>query len=127
MSTSALRARYLTDSVSTASPSRLLVMLYDRLCLDLDKALTAIASGEREAASVALVHAQDIVLELRGSLKLDEWAGARGLADLYTFMTSELMRANLQQDAGRVRAVLALVEPLREAWRQAAEVAADER
>lgn len=34
MTSPALRNRYLNDSVSTASPGRLLVMLYDRLVLD---------------------------------------------------------------------------------------------
>ena len=38
MTTAALRARYLGDSVQTASPQRLLVMAYDRLALDLVRA-----------------------------------------------------------------------------------------
>ncbi len=32
----ALRARYMGDTVATASPQQLLVMLYDRLALDLE-------------------------------------------------------------------------------------------
>ncbi len=38
MSAAALRARYLGDAVATASPQQLLVMLYDRLALDLERA-----------------------------------------------------------------------------------------
>ena len=43
MSAASLRARYLGDSVATRSPQQLLVMLYDRLALDLERA----AEGRR--------------------------------------------------------------------------------
>lgn len=119
MSTPALRLRYLTDSITTASPARLVVMLYDRLCLDLERAEVALAAADRESASAALVHAQEIVLELRTSLRVaDGWDGARELADIYTFLVTELMRANVKQDAGRVAGCLATVVPLRDAWRE---------
>jgi flagellar protein FliS len=35
--TPAMRERYLADSISTASPAKLLVMLFDRLVLDLTR------------------------------------------------------------------------------------------
>src|SRR4028118_81970 len=80
MSTASLRARYLGDTVTTAPPQRLRVMLYDRwgpapppprhlpataptpppqrrlvmlyyrLALDLERAGTALAAGDRRAA-----------------------------------------------------------------------------
>ena len=39
------RLRYVTDSVETASPARLLVQLYDRLVLDLNRGEQAMAAG----------------------------------------------------------------------------------
>jgi phosphoenolpyruvate synthase/pyruvate phosphate dikinase len=39
MSAASLRARYLGDAVATASPQQVLVMLYDRLALDLERAM----------------------------------------------------------------------------------------
>jgi flagellar secretion chaperone FliS len=116
---STFHQRYLTDSVGTASPGRLLVMLYDRLSLDLERGAAALREHNREAASNALVHAQDILLELRASLRLDQWDGAQQLADLYSFLIAELMRANTRQDADAVTACLRVVEPLRDAWREA--------
>jgi flagellar secretion chaperone FliS len=110
--------RYLDDSVTTASPGRLLVMLYDRLCLDLERAAVAVADGDRERAGTALLHAQDILLELRGTLRLDAWPGAQGLADVYSFLLSELLRANVRQDGALVAACLAVVTPLRDTWRE---------
>ncbi|MGY1592782.1 flagellar export chaperone FliS [Geodermatophilus sp. SYSU D00708] len=121
MSTASLRARYLGDTVTTASPQRLLVMLYDRLALDLERASGALATGDREQAGEQLQHAQEIVLELRTSLKVDAWEGGPRLAALYTWLLGELVQANVKGDRNRVASCLQVVEPLRDAWRQAAE------
>ncbi|HWG98650.1 MAG TPA: flagellar export chaperone FliS [Pilimelia sp.] len=114
------RERYLADSIATASPARLLVMLYDRLVLDLSRAEAALAAGDTAEGSTQLLHAQEIVIELRASLNLDAWEGAPGLAQLYGFLLTELVNANVRRDAARVAAARALVEPLRDAWREAA-------
>jgi flagellar secretion chaperone FliS len=116
----AVRERYLADSISTASPAKLLIMLYDRLVLDLNRGEQALIDGDRGEASQQLMHAQDIVMELRTSLDLDAWEGAAGLANIYVFMLTELMQANITADAARVAACRELVEPLRDAWREAA-------
>ncbi|WP_344137000.1 flagellar export chaperone FliS, partial [Luedemannella flava] len=119
MAHSALRARYLSDSVNTASPGHLLTMLYDRLVLDLAQAEQALRAGDRETGTPLLLHAQDIVMELRVTLDTDSWPGAAGLASIYGFLVTELVGANIKGDADRVAACLGLVEPLRDAWREA--------
>lgn len=116
----AQRARFLDEAVATASPVRLVTMLYDRLLLDLSRGADAQTAGDRATANVHLLHAQEIVLELAGSLRQDGWSGAAGLASLYTFVHSELVRANVSGDASRTVAVRGLLEPLAEAWRAAA-------
>jgi flagellar protein FliS len=116
----AARTAYVRDAVTTASPGKLLCMLYDRLVRDLVTAEAAISASDLTRASTELMHAQQIVLELRTSLDLSAWDGAAGLADLYTFLHAELVTANLRKDAGRVRGCLEIVEPLAEAWRAAA-------
>jgi flagellar secretion chaperone FliS len=120
MSTASLRARYLGDSIATASPQQLLVMLYDRLALDLERGEEALAEGDRERAREQLLHAQEIVIELRGSLRVDVWEGGPRLAALYGWVLGELIQANLKGDVRRVRDCRRIVEPLRDAWRQAA-------
>lgn len=116
----ALRERYLADSIATASPAKLLTMLYDRLVLDLNRGEEALRAGDRNTASQQLIHAQDIVLELRTSLNMDVWDGADRLAQIYTFLLTELIGANIKADADRVASCRRLVEPLRDAWREAA-------
>ena len=125
MSSPALRDRYLADSVNTASPGKLLVMLYDRLVLDLAQGEEAVRAGDRGRSAERLTHAQEIILELRTTLDLDAWDGAPGLANLYGFLLTELIGANVGRDADRIAACRALVEPLRDAWREAAALAAD--
>ncbi len=117
------RLRYVTDSVETASPARLLVQLYDRLVLDLTRGEQALTRGDRSAASEQILHAQDIITELHATLQVDAWSGAAALSQIYTFCLGELIRANIDRDAGRVGAVRGLLEPLRDSWRVAAETA----
>jgi flagellar protein FliS len=120
MTSPALRSRYLTDSVSTASPARLLVMLYDRLVLDLAHAEVALRGGDREGSSARVQHAQEIIIELRNSLDLTSWDGAENLAQIYDFLLTELLGANVAGDADRIATSKDLVVPLAEAWREAA-------
>ena len=120
MSTASLRSRYLGDSVATASPQRILVMLYDRLVLDLERAEMALDTGDRTEAAAQIQHAQDIVFELRESLRVDAWEGGPRLAALYSWMITELVQAGVKRDRNRVTACRQIAEPLRNAWRQAA-------
>src|SRR3954470_12776980 len=120
MSTASLRARYLSDRIATASPQQLLVMLYDRLALDLERGEGALTRGDRDAASEQLQHAQEIVLELRASLNVEVWDGGPRLPALYAWLITELIQANLKGDLPRVRDCRQVVEPLRDAWREAA-------
>jgi flagellar protein FliS len=116
----AMRARYLADSISTASPARLLVMLYDRLVLDVVGGEEAIRAGDRATASDRLMHAQDIISELLTTLDVTAWEGADGLAALYRFLLQQLVQANIKQDAAIAGSCRELIEPLRDAWREAA-------
>ena len=120
MSAASLRARYMGDTVTTASPQRLLVMLYDRLALDLERGQAALIAGDRDAASDQLQHAQEIVMELQSSLKVELWDGGPRLAALYTWLLTELIAANVKGDLRRIADCRKIVEPLRDAWREAA-------
>jgi flagellar secretion chaperone FliS len=120
--TTMLRSRYVSDSVETMSPARLLVALYDRLVLDLDRADAAIVANDIAGAHHALVHAQDIVSELLNTLDLDAWPAAAQLASVYEYVIEQLIKANVHKDGGIVAECREIIEPLRDAWRQAAGV-----
>ena len=116
----ALRSRYAREAASTASPARLVTMLFDRLVRDLLLAEAALEARDVPTTHNELMHAQAVVAELRSSLDLDAWEGAPGLAALYDWLLSELVEANVGKDAAKVVACRELVEPLRDAWHEAA-------
>jgi flagellar protein FliS len=114
------RAAYLDASIATASPARLLVMLFDRLVLDVQRGLDAQHVGDLEETHRHLTHAQDIVMELQTSLRADEFTGGRDLAALYGYLHRQLVQANIRKDASITGEVLTLVTDLSDAWREAA-------
>lgn len=116
----AQRNQYLADSVLSAPPARLLTMLYDRLLLDLGRAEAAQQSANWPVATENLLHAQAIVTELSSSLKTDAWDGADGLLGVYNYVSTALINANIQRDAALTREAIELLEPLRQAWHDAA-------
>jgi flagellar protein FliS len=121
MNYAAVRSRYVDDTVATASPAKLLMMLYDRLVLDLERAEAGQRAGDRAEGGVHLTHAQDIVSELAATLDVTAWDGAKQLMSVYTFLLTELVGANVSGDADRTAACRDLVLPLRDAWHQAAQ------
>jgi len=114
------RNQYLADSVLSAPPARLLTMLYDRLLLDLGRAENAQESANWPVASENLLHGQAIIAELISSLKTDAWDGADGLLGLYNYAFTALVNANIQRDPALTREAIELLEPLRQAWHEAA-------
>ncbi|POH73839.1 flagellar export chaperone FliS [Arthrobacter glacialis] len=117
--TKALNA-YQRDAILSAPPARLLTMLFDRLLLDLARAETAQNAEDWETASENLLHAQDIISELSGSLKPELWDGADQLLGVYNYAGSTLLQANIQRDRLLTQECIALLEPLRLAWHEAA-------
>jgi len=61
MNPTMLRAAYVSNSVDTMSPSHMIVALYDRLAVDLDRAQQAITAADPATAHECLLHAQSIV------------------------------------------------------------------
>jgi len=120
MSYTAARARYASDTTDTASPARLLTMLYDTLVSDLAAAEGAIQRGEIELTGNKIGRAQEILLELAATLDIEAWPEGEPLRRLYLWMVSELWNARLKRDPGLVAECRLLVEPLRDAWRTAA-------
>lgn len=119
-----MRLRYLAEAVETASPAMRLVMLFDGLELDLARADAGFAAGDLKAISDHLIHAQEILLTLRDTLRPDLWDGATQLQALYSFFHAELLGANLDKDRERAARVATLVGQIAAAWRRAAEQAA---
>jgi flagellar protein FliS len=120
------RNAYVDNSVATASPTRLLVMLYDRLVLDLQRAVEAQRTGNHPESHNQLVHAQDIVIHLRSTLNVEAWDGGPGLASIYDWLHVQLIKANMKKDLALTEGCLSIVSDLADTWRSAAFQAAAE-
>jgi flagellar protein FliS len=110
----AARARFLRDRVLTATPAQRVVMLYDRLALDLARA------GNATESTTDLDHALRIVTELRASLDTEAGGPADNLASIYAYMLRELLVIR-GGERDRLPKVVAIVDTLRHAWAQVAE------
>jgi flagellar protein FliS len=114
------RSEYVEQAVLSATPVQLVTMLYDRLLLDLARAERAQVGQEWATACEQLLHAQAILAELTSSLRVDVWDGGEGLLALYGYTSTALVNANVHRDVALTREVTGLLEPLRQAWHEAA-------
>ncbi|MCX7924751.1 MAG: flagellar export chaperone FliS [Fimbriimonadales bacterium] len=109
--------RYLETAVETASPARLIVMLYDGAIRFINEALYAMRQRDYETQNARLQRAQKILAELISSLDFDKGGEiAENLFRLYTYMYNQLVEANLQDSPERLEHVVDLLSDLREAW-----------
>lgn len=108
---------YRANSVGTASPARLVGMLYDGVLAGLVRAERALGDQNLNAAHDELIRCQDIVAELAASLDVGSGGEvASGLASLYEFCQRQLVEANLRKDASSLGPVVSVFQELREAW-----------
>lgn len=111
--------RYRSDGLASQSPQRLLVLLYQRLGADLARAEACLLERRPADAHRELVHAQDIVTELRLALDLTRWPQGATLLEVYAYLEQQLVRANVTKSAAIVSECRHLVTPLTEAWQGA--------
>ena len=113
----------LETSVISASPHKLIVMLYDGALAAIKSAASHMAAGNIAEKGAAISKALDIINNgLRASL--DKKAGgeiASNLDSLYVYMTERLLTANLQNKLSLLDEVQTLLADLRDAWTQIGE------
>lgn len=125
MATSNSASAYQSQAVQTANQPHLLVMLLDRLAVDIARAALAIEASNFEVANETLQHAQQIVRLLSNSLDPDGFNGGHDLLSVYIFLEKHLIKANIEKSVTVVRECADLLRPIHEAWRRA--VNANER
>lgn len=121
------RDTYLANAVAGAPPERLLTMLYDTLVSSITVAEAALHEQNYFTLNEKLLQAQEIVLELRGTLKPDLWSGGPTLVAIYSYVYKLLVRGNVHKDPTALAEARRLLEPLQAAWHAAAERVLAER
>ena len=113
-------ATYQRNAVMTASPEKLVKMLYDGALKNLEQARVGLQQDETarsQEVGNALSKAMGIIGELRASL--DHAAGgeiARDLDALYEFCLDQLSKANIERTAAGVVATTDVMRTLEEGW-----------
>ncbi len=110
-------AQYRQNSIETASPTRLVVMLYDGAIRFLSQALPVMHARQYDQQSLYIGKAQAVIAHLRDTL--DHKAGgavAGHLGGLYASLLDALTDANIHDKPERVEQAIEALRELREAW-----------
>lgn len=113
-------AVYTENQIMTASPARLVSMLYEGGIRFLDEAVEAVEAGDFIKANEKIKRAQDIVMELNLSLDMENGGSiAQNLRALYNYIFQRLIQANVKKDTEILKEVRSIFSDLNGAWKEA--------
>ncbi|MBS3939183.1 MAG: flagellar export chaperone FliS [Peptococcaceae bacterium] len=110
--------QYQQQSVLTAPPGELTLMLYNGALRFIKQGIAAMEQEDIAGTNSALTRAQDIICELMTSLDL-QYEVANNLLSLYDFVYRSLVLANLKKDVAVAKQCAALITELRDTWVEA--------
>jgi len=109
--------QYREQSVLTAGPGELVLMLYDGCLKQIRLARLAINENMAPERNNALQKAQEIVSELINTLDFD-FELSDSLYALYDYFLNELITANVENSTTRLDSIESLLVELRDTWEQ---------
>ena len=113
---------YKQNSILTASPEELTLMLYNGLIKFIMQAQRSIEENDVEKAHESITRAEDIIEEFQITLDMS-YELSEGLSLLYDYMYRRLIDANLSKDLEILEEVLHFAKDLRDTWAQAMKLA----
>lgn len=108
---------YKQNSVTTASPGELTLMLYNGCLKFLTRAKKAIEEKNIEEKNINIQKAQAIISELMSTLNTDLEV-SKQMIPLYDYMNRRLMEANINNDSTIITEVEGLVTEFRDTWKE---------
>ncbi len=108
---------YKQNSVTTASPGELTLMLYNGCLKFLNKAKQAIQEKNIQEKNTNLIKAQAIISELMATLNMDIEI-SKQMLPLYEYMNHRLVEATIQNDVAIIEEVEGLVTEFRDTWKE---------
>jgi len=111
--------KYQQTDVLSLSNVEIIDRLFKALCADIERAATAIESGDVSTKGERLSRAIAIVGELQASLNFEEGGEiAERLNALYDYVIRELLFANLENNTKRLDNAKGALMPIVEAWHE---------
>ena len=108
---------YQQNSVNTASPGELTLMLYNGCIKFIKLAKKAITDKNVEEKNTNLIKAQNIIHEFMVTLNMDVKVSSE-LMVMYDYINRRLVEANVNGDPAILEEVEGLVTELRDTWKQ---------
>ncbi len=108
---------YQQNSVLTASPQELTLMLYNGCLKFIKLAKRAMIEKNFEEKNTNIIKAQMIIQELRITLDPDIEL-SQGLEQMYEYLYNRLVEANMKNDVEALEEVVNFVVELRDTWKQ---------
>ena len=103
--------------IETANPATLILMLFDRAIVLLDKAKNEIIEKQYEEKGYSLTKASEIIAELLASLDMEKGGEiATSLKRLYSFVMREIIDADTNLNTDAIDNARRIVSELRESW-----------
>ena len=112
--------QYRQTAVETASPERLIIMLYEGAVKFINQAKISMHEENIEETNKALIKAQDIISELMIGLNMEAGEIAQNLYNLYDYFKQRLVEANTKKDDAILDEILGHLVELRDTWIEAA-------
>jgi len=116
--------QYQKNEVETASPEKILILLYDGAIQFLNKAKIAMEQKNIPEIHNNIIGCENIILEFINTV--DEENGgdfAVRIKALYQYFYNTLVQANLKKDVTKIDEVLRHLVELRATWKQAIAIA----
>ncbi|PLT32615.1 flagellar export chaperone FliS [Bacillus sp. V5-8f] len=108
---------YQQNSVNTASPGELTLMLYNGCLKFISQAKKAIEDKSTENRNTNIQKAQNIVQELMVTLKTDTEV-ANNMMIMYDYLNRRLIEANIKNDSEILTEVEEYIVEFRNLWKQ---------
>lgn len=112
---------YQQNSVMTASPQELTLMLYNGCLKFIKLAKKAMAENDFQGKNTNMIKAQAIIQELRSTLN-PEIEISKNMEQLYEYIYTRLIDANMKNDFTTLEEVEGHVVELRDTWKQVIEL-----
>ncbi|MGI6668014.1 MAG: flagellar export chaperone FliS [Acetivibrionales bacterium] len=117
---------YKQNSILTARPEELTLMLYNGLVKYIMLARKAIEEKDIQKAHDSIIRAEDIIAEFMASLDM-KYEISHNLALLYDYMYDRLITANIKKDISILDEVLHFAKDLRDTWAKAMKLASQDK
>jgi len=117
MSTQAAYNAYKQNSVTTASPGDLTLMLYNGCLKFLNQSKKAIEEKNIQEKNINIQKSQAIISELMSTLNM-EIAVSQQMFSLYEYMKTRLTEANIKNDLSIIHEVEGLIVEFRDTWKE---------